>query len=253
MVVLAGFLFTGCAPLTYRANNEFKSYFVQKKKVLVLSPNMKIFQLTAGGVDQYKDDWSVGSKNFMAAELKAELESFNTIDFVQLDNNVLSESNRRFIEQQNGIFYIVAHSVVTHTYESPTFFKHKIENFDYTLGEELSAFKDIVDAEAILFIDGRNYIWTAGRASLAFLSGAVGLFTGVYVPVPAGKEWLTASLVDIKTGDLLWFNYLAMPGDMRMEKTVRRLSKKLFRDFPKEWRDEGKWEIRKEEGHENND
>ncbi|HBG62051.1 MAG: hypothetical protein A2Y03_06630 [Omnitrophica WOR_2 bacterium GWF2_38_59] len=250
ILILVLFLFTGCAPLTYRTNSAFDTYFKEKKRVLVLSPDMKIYKLTAGGVDQYQEDWSFESNKYMKDEIKSELDSFKTIDFAYLDTNSLGQADKQFIDEQKSIYYTVASSVVVHTYEPALLMKHKLKDFDYTMGIELSEIKNIQDAEVILFVSGRNYIWTAGRASLAFLSGAVGLFTGVYLPVPAGKELLAASLVDVKTGDILWFNYLAMPGDMRMEKTVRRLSKKLFRDFPEEWRDTVRWELRKEQGNE---
>lgn len=238
----------GCAPVTYRTNSKFDGYFNEKKKVAVVDPDMKIFRFTAGGVDQYQDDWSIRANEFMKEELIRELDTFDTIEFVHIDKNLLNDVNKGFIDQQKAVYFMVAYSVAAHLYEPATLFKHKKVNFDYTLGSELADFKHIEDVEAILFINGRNYIWTAGRSSLALLSGAVTLFTGVYIPVPAGKEMLTASLVDVESGDILWFNYLAMPGDMRKHKTDRRLIKKLFRDFPEEWRNTVKWEKRKEDG-----
>lgn len=246
-VIILAMSQVGCAGLTYRTNEKFETYFKEKKKVAIVQPDMKIYRFTAGGVDQYQDDWSVKSTKFMTEELRKELDSFDTIDFTYVDQENLDKVNNQFIEQQKAIYYMVASSVVAHTYEPKTLFKHKKINFDYTLGSELGGFKQIEDVEAILFVNGRNYIWTAGRASLAMLSGSVALFTGVYLPVPAGQEMLTASLVDVQTGDILWFNYLAMPGDMRKHKTDQRLVKKLFRDFPEEWRNPVKWEVRKEE------
>jgi hypothetical protein len=40
-------------------------------------------------------------------------------------------------------------------------------------------------------------------------------------------------LVDVKTGDVVWFNYIPMPGDLRNKEVDRKLIKKLFSDFPK--------------------
>jgi len=247
LIIILTLLQFGCAGLTYRTNENFGAYFKEKKKVAVLAPEMKIFRFTAGGVDQYQDDWSIKATGFMKEELRRELDTFDTIEFVYVDKDSLDDLSKQFIDQQIAIYYMVAYSIVAHTYEPATLFKHKKMKFDYTLGSELGEFKQIEDVEAILFVNGRNYIWTAGRASLALLSGAVTLFTGVYLPIPAGKEMLTAALVDVNTGDILWFNYLAMPGDMRMHKVDRRLTKKLFRDFPDEWRNPEKWEKRKNE------
>lgn len=250
-LVLMVFCLTGCSAMSYRTNKEFGDYFKVKKDVAILSPDMKIFRLTAGGVDQYQDGWSNASISFMREQLERELDTFDTIRFESLDDRSLSTADKDFLDEQKGIYYAVSHSVVTHTYEPATLFKHKVKNFDYTMGDELNRFKDIKDVDAILFVNGRNYIWTAGRASLALISGAVGAFTGVTLPVPAGKEWLTASLVEVRTGNILWFNYLPMPGDMRKEKTVRRLTKKLFRDFPDDWRNEERWKARRGERYEN--
>lgn len=237
-ILVLAILQVGCASVTYRTNENFESYFNKKKKVSIFTPDMKIFKLTAGGIDQYQDEWSIKATNFMKEELRKELDTFDTIEFNYLDKSALNKHDKEFIDEQKGIFYIVAHSIIAHTYEPGTLFKHKIEDFDYTLGEELGYLNNLTDAEAILLVNGRNYIWTVGRSSLAVLSTLVTLATGVYLPVPARQEWLTASLVDIKSGDILWFNYLRMPGDMRMPNIDRRLIQKLFRDFPEDWRNE---------------
>ena len=109
-------LTSGCAGLTYRTNEKFDTFFTEKKKVAVMKPDMKIFKLTAGGVDQYQDDWSIKSTGFMKEELRKELDTFDTIEFVYVDKNSLDASSNQFINRQKAIYYLVAYSIVAHTY-----------------------------------------------------------------------------------------------------------------------------------------
>ena len=91
--------------------------------------------------------------------------------------------------------------------------------------------KNNADYDAILFCAGKNYIWTKGRISLSLFGILVSAATGVPVIVPAGPEWIAIALVDGRSGDLIWFDYRPMPGDLRKAEVVEKLVKKIFKSL----------------------
>ena len=75
----------------------------------------------------------------------------------------------------------------------------KGENFDWSLGPGVASIGQQHDADYALFVHYRDYQASGGRVAFAILAAAAG------VGVPMGGEMGFASLVDLKTGDIVWF------------------------------------------------
>ncbi|MBF0523165.1 MAG: hypothetical protein HQL24_08940 [Candidatus Omnitrophica bacterium] len=226
----------GCSTVTYRKSPRFENYFDQSKTIGVISPGVKIYSLTAGGIDQYNDEWSIQSKEKILRLIKEKLETVSNSKVAYIDEKQLNESQKDLVSEQNGMFFTVAHSIIAHTYLPVSQFPYKVKNFDYTMGDEVGDLNSIANVDTLLFCSGRNYIWTTGRVSLSIFGALLGAATGVCVIVPAGPEWIVLSLVDAKTGEVIWFNYKPMPGDLRNEDVDKKIIDELFKDFPEKWR-----------------
>lgn len=227
---------TGCTVVSYRKNTEFEGYFDSSKTVVVVKPDINMYKLTAGGVDEFNAQWTAASRVLVSQRIKQELENYRSIKTAYMETNNLAEDDQDILDQQAGMFFVVSNSIITHTYLPESSFPHKIKHFNYTMGKEISALQKFGSADTYLFCSGRNYIWTAGRATLATFGLLVGAATGVTIIIPAGPEWIVAALVDAHTGNVIWFNYIPMPGDMREEKVVDRVIRSLFKSFPEKWR-----------------
>ncbi|MCA9400601.1 MAG: hypothetical protein KC713_03170 [Candidatus Omnitrophica bacterium] len=233
--VLSVFLllsFQSCAGQPYRTNPRFEQYFQKPKKVSLMPPDVKMYQLTAGGVDEFKQDWTETSEAYIRTAIVNQLnqnESFS--DITEIKRPDISASQDDFLREQQGLYNAAAKGIVLHTYYPDTIIKARVEEFDYTLGSAFSNIGEINPAETFLFYSARNYIWTAGRVTMFILAAAVYGENAAYV-VPAGEEYINLSLVDAQTGDVIWFNHKPMPGDLRKEKVADKVVKKLFEDFP---------------------
>ena len=193
--------------------------------------DIKINRLTAGGVEEYLGDDTQKAKTLVMDAIRQELGVSHSVHFTDFDIASLGESRKAFVREQQGMFNAVSYSIIDHTYAPDSIFKDKLKNFDYTLGSELSQMAKLTDAQMVLFCSGRNYIWTAGRTALyIFASAMVGQSANAFVPV--GNEYLLVSLVDMQTGDVIWFNVVFMPGDMRNKEVVQKVVKKMLKDFP---------------------
>jgi hypothetical protein len=56
--------------------------------------------------------------------------------------------------------------------------------------------------------------------------------------VPIGApDWIAVALIDVKTGDILWFRYMGAPfttvGDLREKNVASQTVEYLFKDFGK--------------------
>lgn len=230
-------LLSGCAT-TYRTNLRFEDYFCAQrpKTIAIMPPDIKIHRLTAGGVSELVDEWSDEATEKVVNLLIQQINSFRSLTVSSFKIEYLNEEKRSFLKEQRGLFNAVSYSIISHTYLPESTFSHKIAHFDYTLGHEIAPLSEIANADTLLFCSGRNYIWTSGRVVLSTFGLLIGAATGVSVIVPAGPEWLVVSLVDAKTGDVVWFDFVAMPGDLRNEEVDRKHIKRIFSSFPEKWR-----------------
>ncbi len=227
------FFLSGCATASYRANARLPQYFEKPVKIVVMPMDVKVFELTAGGVDLYKEDWSADAKSNLITALKEADPKIDQLEFSIFDPSSLSEENQFFIKSQNGLFNLAAESIVQHTYVPDTRFSDKMKNFDYTLGPEFEKVKQFVDSQAVLYCSGRNYIWTAGRAMMFIFAAAVFGDSAASV-VPVGNEYFLMSIVDTTTGDVMWFDFASMPGNLRNADVDRQLVKQMLQKIPRE-------------------
>jgi hypothetical protein len=231
-ILFAVIFLTGCSTVNHRVNTKYNDYFKEPKKVAVMPLDIKMFRLTAGGMDEYVDEWTQQAKRNAENALADSLAAVPDLSWKYLDETTLTEGQKDFLREQKGLFGAVSYSIVAHTYMGDTAIKSKKENFEYTLGEEISRVMEFAPGDTLLFYSGRNYIWTAGRVMMYLFAATVFGENAMYI-VPPGEEWLIMSLVDAKTGDVIWFNSKAMPGDLRDEKTHKGVVKKLMKDFIK--------------------
>ena len=83
------------------------------------------------------------------------------------------------------------------------------------------------DADYALFTFYRDYQATEGRVAFAMLAAVVG------VSVSAGSEGGFASLVDLKTGEIVWFSLVrAGSGELRDSTGAAAAVEQLFANLP---------------------
>lgn len=94
-------------------------------------------------------------------------------------------------------------------------------------------------ADALLFLDAQDHVWTAGRQALQALGIILGIGAGVAtgivaIPQMSGGTAVRAALVDSGTGDILWINAVGSGAgkDLRDPGSAREMVSELFKDFP---------------------
>jgi hypothetical protein len=104
----------------------------------------------------------------------------------------------------------------------------KKDRFDWTLGEQAVAFGAATHYDYALFLHAEDSFSSGGRRALQ-AAGFLGCLVGVCVAVSGGQEIAFASLVDLKTGEVIWFNSLVSGlGDIRTPEGANEMVVKLL-------------------------
>jgi hypothetical protein len=244
LLVLAAwaYLLSGCVPaaVSHRANPRFQEQSKQIQTVSILPPKVKVYQIDAGGVREEITDWSSQARTNIVLALDGELRA-NTKTAVKIvSEESLTEEKERALETR-ALYTAVAAMISLHTYFNPGvpsyFFEEKLNNFDYSLGTEVNSLAN--GADALVFLDAQDHIWTAGRQALQALGVILGVGAGVatgivIVPQLTGGTGVRAALVDSRTGDILWINAAGAGSgtDLRDWASASQMVGQLFKDFP---------------------
>ncbi len=233
--LLIGIVFlSGCAGIPTRKHSQFTNYFQGEEKSIIVVPiTIKFYKLTAGGVPEEIDEWDMQSDALFKTAIMEKLDYSKKIKI--LEENSLSPELKEFLNEQTGLYRAVAESIITHTYMEGSTFPLKLKNFDYTLGPELNRINDFIPSDTLLFISGTTTYWTGGRVFLGICGALLGAATGITVLPGDVPDWISAALVDSKTGNVIWFRYMGAPymqiSDLRNKDIVSKTVDYLFKEL----------------------
>lgn len=188
--------------------------------VAVVPMDVELFALTAGGVGEPRAEWTAKAVANLQEALRLRGVSGGG-RFVTLEagkDEALPELVR--------LHGAVARAIALHhfgTWKLPS----KAGRLDWSLGEEAAVIRAQAPADYALFIRFRDSYATGGRVVSMVLWGALG------VGIPGGAQVGYASLVELKTGRVLWFNQMVKAtGDVRELEPAKATLGHLLKDFP---------------------
>lgn len=216
---------SGCVPALQNNTAELERRAREIKSVRMLSPEIKIYELSAGDVSELRDDWSAqGQKNAEKAISEAMKDRGVRVSLLRPDSRTEGEC-----EDVMALYKAVIDSVYTHTLMgSPNLFPDKVKNFDYTVGS-LEKVLDRQKNAGMLIVYGSDEISTRGRKALRVVQ-AVNPFAP---PQLSGVTYVQMALVD-RSGDILWWRSFANSGgyDLRDYESASDFIRKILDDYP---------------------
>lgn len=222
------FIAFGCAAKTYRAHPELEIRSKAIKNPGVISPDVKIFELTAGGIRELRDDWrKKGEENVLSAVTESLREKEIEIKTLTVDEDIQEE-----MEDIEALYRAVSISIILHTY-GPFVFPEKKKNFDYSIGS-IERILEKFGSDALIFTYGFDEISTKGRKALKVASIVAGAFTGVVIMPRSGITVVSVALVDA-SGTIFWYSIKGSEGgyDLRKHKSTSKLVKDILSGFPR--------------------
>jgi hypothetical protein len=189
-------------------------------QVLTLDPDVSLGLLTAAGLVEPRDDWSKSAQKNLSTEVARAL---------QAKSHTLKALNQQdAMAGRTGQLFRLNEAVGTSIRAYGPILPTKKGSFDWTLGEGAQVLGQTYGSDYALFVSARGSYASGGR-TLAFIGMAA-----LGVGIPMGQQQAYASLVDLKTGRVIWFNtILAGSGiDMREPDGAKSIVGSLLKDLP---------------------
>jgi hypothetical protein len=195
------------------------------EKAVLMPVDVELFELSGGGVPEPKADWTANAQKLMNQTLKQRLQGFK-LEFTAMDDKGADE-----FAEQVGLHAAVARSIALHHGVAGVWaLPSKQGKLDWSFDDAMRPLQAKIGARYGLFIWVRDSYASAARkaamAAFAILTLGRGILAG-------GAQVGYASLVDLQTGQVLWFNRLARgSGDLREEKSAGETIDALMSGFP---------------------
>jgi len=191
-------------------------------RVLIIQPDIELSLLTVSGVPEARADWSKAARDNVRGELKAAA-SAKSLTLRELDPSAVEEPKIAQLLRLNEAVGGSIQGFDYGLYKLPT-----KKSFDWTLGEGAQTLGQAYDADYALFTFSRGSFSSGGRKAAMVGMALLG------VSLPAAHQTAFVSLVDLKTGRVVWYNF-AVAGadcDMRTPEGAKTFTQALLKNAP---------------------
>jgi hypothetical protein len=175
-------------------------------KLLVLRPDVTVGSLTTGGLTEPRADWTEQARANIIAALRTQQAARGGHVQILERRNQLAGASEQEVADVERLFYAVGQSIVLHKYLGAYLPTKRGRGLEYTLGEDAVRLGQKTGYDYALFMHAEDQVASTGRIALGVL-GIAGCFIGFCAPTVGGATQLDyAGLVDLKTGEVVWFN-----------------------------------------------
>ncbi|MFZ4748079.1 MAG: hypothetical protein ACOYLK_14520 [Sphingomonas sp.] len=179
--------------------------------IVLMRPDTDVGELAAGGVPQPNADWTKAARTNLAEALRAEAAT-KKLDLKVIDDQ--SGDAGQVVADYTALHQAIADAIIQHKYygaKLPT----KKDKFDWTMGPGAQKLGDLSGGNYALFLFTRDNFASASRKGMQ-VAGMLGCLVGFCVIVSGGQHVAYASLVELSSGNIVWFNILrGSKGDVR--------------------------------------
>jgi len=214
----------------YQGPDRYHPELARRSKAVrvlaLLPPDIKIYELTAGGVSELRDDWSTAGRETVS---KALVQAFKRRNIAVKPLPVERGAQEAF-EEVYTLYRAVSSSIIEHTYRDHPF-PQKLQSFDYSVGA-LDTLLQRHQTDGLVIVYGIDEISTAGRKVLRGVGLVLGAITGQPV-LSKGTTALSIALVD-RSGSILWYKIEGDEGgfDLRDPESTTGFVQQLVAGFP---------------------
>ena len=175
-------------------------------RLLVMRLDLTVYSLTTGGMAEPRADWTEQARANIIAALRAQ-QAGRGGDVLVLDRrNALPGVSADEVAEVERLFSAVGQSIVLHKYLGDYLPTKRGRGLDWTLGQDAVSLGQKTGYDYALFMHAEDQVASTGRVALGVI-GLAGCFVGFCAPNVGGATQLDyAVLVDLKTGEVVWFN-----------------------------------------------
>src|SRR5438552_4336176 len=175
-------------------------------KLLVLRPDVTVGSLTTGGMVEPRADWTDQARASVVAALRAQQGTHGGKVTIVEHRNELAGVPAQELADVERLNAAVDQSIVVHKYLGDYLPTKRRTGLDWTLGDDAVRLGRKTGYDYALFLHAEDQVASGGRIALGVL-GLAGCIVGFCAHNIGGSQQLDyASLVDLKTGEVVWFN-----------------------------------------------
>ncbi len=227
VLLLVSFLI-GCSSVTSSMKADYDRQVRSLKTIGVLTPDILMLELTAGGETERMDEWETAADQNMIRSVSRELAS------LKMKVKMIAPNQHPDLPEICYLNHAISESLNWNT----TWRRYSLCTDprvcrDYAVGQ-VQEILNRQQVDALLIVYGINEIESAKRASARKKSRAASFWIGVASPVTVAPlrnpgTYLSMSLVD-RDGNVLWYSGTATGKgfDLRDQAVVDTLSKRIL-------------------------
>jgi len=221
-----GFILAACVQTTPFQIADHLPIHKKPMKILLMPSDVLLFELYAGGLEEPKAEWTQSAREHVFEAFK---------DYFQETGNKMviyrppppDSTKERAQHQLLKLHEAVARAILIHKYTEIFRLPTKKDVFEWSLGEGIKQLRETQNADYALFTYFRDTYTSEGRATIMIIGALFGLI------VPGGYQAGIASLVDLHSGNIIWFNRLfRRSGDLRTRESVEETLTLLLEGIP---------------------
>lgn len=178
--------------------------------IVLVEPDIELYSLGAGGVTEPRKEWTEAARRLYpeAARQVLAMQGLPMRPDFRMPAEAGADSRLRQIYLLNQA---VSMSILQHSRAGPGSLRNKHGQFDWSLGPGVSVLREATGADYGLFTYIRDSYSTGARTAMRII-GLVALGGDI----GGGMQLGLASLVDLRTGQVVWHNLLVdQTGDLR--------------------------------------
>lgn len=225
---MAALLFCVSATVGAQERSAVKPGFAfatdRQPTIVVYRPEVQVGTLTAGGIDEPNADWTGTARSLIEEALRRN----DTVSGAKIIFSTDPEGeDGAYLAEYRSLFRAVAQSIQIHKLFVGQRLPTKRERFDWTLGSGTQRIAQMSGADYALFFFTHDAYGSAGRKTAQIFGAMFG------VAIIPGVHIGYAGLVDLKSGEVVWFNAdPQMGGDVRTAEGADKRVGQLLDGFP---------------------
>ncbi|MBK6729349.1 MAG: hypothetical protein IPG63_19530 [Xanthomonadales bacterium] len=224
-------LLGACRSSHVRTTPDFAQNVALSGKTIVMAePSIQLYEMQASGMLEPRADWTRAARGHFMAAVEGFLQRRNARLAPTFQPGADLPAEHR-VRQLLALNWVVMGTIYTHSYlhvPLPTRGTARRKPLSWTLGPGVREIASRTGADYMLTLQINDSYSSKGRVAMMLLGVAlqVALLQG-------GQQGGIATLVDLKTGDVVWFNVMTdQMGDMRDAEGAAATAGRLLKGLP---------------------